>query len=984
MAYSSDERDAAAADLVQGTLSFPRDRLGTRDVAEPFEEVKELTYSAFLYDPDAIFYAVYLAKNYLLQHLNAELSTCRELLDAIDDLRMPEKPVEDISSIADARAALSIMESSLARAGVVGAQEYGRYRAAIRRAKRAFGDPIKLTYTYRGASSAVRDIVRPAAEAKEAVAAQFSTLRTQHATLLERAEQLSSAFPEYLSSNLTTAIGVRQVRRAADILSARQEGLEALSPAQRTASARETLLEVLANTGVIAALADPVLSGQPKLLQPISAAPTYRLSATGTGTAPSIEGIYSAPWPLEEGGTYLLEGTINGNPVSVDLFPAGPSTVPGIQPASLRSANRGPFALHSDLATPWPLQSESRPGGFVINATNGTRFYVLVDGIIHSCALTTGTRTAAQVASDISTAAALWTPANPISASAVGDRVQIAYTNGSNTPAYNDRHMEVLQGNDYASQLWPWQVDVPGGPVAGVRSDGWSGNNELRLQPNAQDTASIVSLPEGTWPDYLVNADVVALAIATSEFVASASGPTDFVTLESTVLGEGSILTIRSAGADTPSQRGAETLGFAVGFEVREHDVDGRAIANVLNNDAAFAAEATAHLTYESVFESRGATAINDFTLSVPVDEDPLAGWPSLGEIKLSVTSGENRGVYVLQDASYAPGVLTIEVDLLERTFREHGTAKTYHIVVYTSLLQIVSNDDSTLGSIQLSDPVGSARPIFGLPLTLERSTTGTVLVEWSDPVLGWRAFDLRRRKLKLGDRVLDGQRADVTTITGVGTLESGLIGVDPEVPADLFIANAGFSVESAAYLAYSIFQEALELWLAGAGTYPASLDQLDRLLNPLIRVKPGPDRVNVAYDYVSALVTWLEYLQTAMTTFVVTPVGVVDRVLQTLLERGYDRMRELLLLGRVSEFFSTTLRSASYSQSFAGAATEVAVEDVNEGSLARGRHTADYMRYAGDWREDRDPLDEYPDLEDELPDDPLEEYFPGIDEDVG
>jgi hypothetical protein len=56
--YSSDERDAAVSGLVQGTLSFPTDRLGVRNQATPFEEVKELANSALLYDPDAVFYII--------------------------------------------------------------------------------------------------------------------------------------------------------------------------------------------------------------------------------------------------------------------------------------------------------------------------------------------------------------------------------------------------------------------------------------------------------------------------------------------------------------------------------------------------------------------------------------------------------------------------------------------------------------------------------------------------------------------------------------------------------------------------------------------------------------------------------------------------------------------------------------------------------------------------------------------------------------
>src|SRR5690606_37414637 len=126
----------------------------------PLEEVSELVNSTLLYDPDAVFYIVNQAAKALNNTVGVEVTICNDLLSAIDDLSMPDKPIESVSALSDASVSLSSMQSALARSGSVGTSVFNQYNSAIDRAARSFGQTTKMTYVPRSGSQVVKDIVR--------------------------------------------------------------------------------------------------------------------------------------------------------------------------------------------------------------------------------------------------------------------------------------------------------------------------------------------------------------------------------------------------------------------------------------------------------------------------------------------------------------------------------------------------------------------------------------------------------------------------------------------------------------------------------------------------------------------------------------------------------------------------------------------------------------------------------------------------------
>jgi len=1023
--YSSDERDAAVSRLVQGTLSFPVDRLGVRNQATPFEEVRELANSALLYDPDAVFFIIYQAAKALGNTVRAEVQLCDDLLDAVDDLAMPDKPIEDVSSLSDAATSLTIMQGALARRGVVGASEYNRYNAAISRATKEIGRTARMTYVPRGGTQVIKDVVRSSSEAKVEVLSLFKSLKTEHDELLARIGYILASYDQFVAANLSGIVGQRQLSRAASEMKALHGDLDPKTPMERTATARASLLQVLANKSVVKSLKTRVLPGDARVEQESGATPQYRISPAGTGTPADVEGTISAPWAIQAGHSDRLRGNYNGTVVDVDLVDGSDSGISGIQQAHVDGFEIGDFAVHADIPTPYDLVSDVEP--FTIPPNPYTPgfglFQIEMDGDIYECQIVVGggSRTAAEVCADLSNPARWFAPLGkpPLNFTAT-NLITIAYVNGSPPSSYPERYMRVVKGYLAITDLWDWYVDVPGvGLVAGEKSFGWNANNELWIHPNDYDdfvsSPIVATLPDGDFPDFLitpaqVKAAIDAAATASSEefegvTITDAAGTRIGVAstwsrnVNGSVVdgGEGSAITIRSdglrtsgsrTGLGTPSFLGMRTLGFSDGQESVEGDISGQTVVKTLNQNAGFGAQAKASLIKRSYFESTEGIWSAGGTLLKLQDADPTVDWPPASQLKVTIKAGGNRGVYGVTGYGWTNlGGFDYLYLSLDRRMRSEEPTTYQHFEVYSEFIRLESLVDTTVSRITLSDPTTipatTVRKVLGLSSAPHYGSVAKMLVEWNEPGIGWKPYDARSRKIKIGDKVVKSDGSVYATVSSVSELESGLVGVDPEVIN--WISLGAFSIESADYLAYKTFIEALQVWWR-AFAYQEDLDSLDRVINTILRSHPNKDRVDSVYNAVSDLrdeLTGTGSLEELIQAFSVRTVQSASTAARALEDRGLDRARELLLQGRFEEFFATTSRTASHGGAFLDAAAKAVVQDLNEANPAKARFSAVYRRQVGDWREDVDPTSDFTGTEEELPDEELEEYWPGIDEDV-
>jgi len=988
VSYTEDEIASAVGELVQGTLTFPT-IAGQKDRGAAYREVLELVVSVLLQDPDSGLHFILLGLRRLAALVTQELTACSSLQEALDDLAMPNLPVESVQALRSAAAGAQALQTAAARRGGVAGPELVRCTVALGRVRETLARSVRQCYVPRGAAQSVTDLVRPADEARPQVLRYLADVEELHEKVLARADQLLAARAELTDGGVQQLAASRQLSRVATQLDTLHSTLDALNSHERVSMARSSLLQVLASTSLLELLQRT--GGTTRLEQIVSPSPTYRVRAYGSGSAPSVSGTLSSPYTLYPAGPHVVGfSSLNGVVHTVDVFSGGVSEVAASSVATLLGGGEGDFAIAGDLATPYVLLSAVE--NYDTNV-NGYMFYLAVDGVLYEKALPFGVLTAAQVQIALS-AAPGWTCHSggvvppPVTFAVVGGKVQITYVGSGVPTSYRGRSMEVGRGFQYASDLWNWTVDPGAGPVAADRSAGWDANDKLWVQPNDYPGKIEVALPVGVWPDYYVTAGNVAAAIdaaavaAGEAFTATADGTR--VRVSSTLYGEGSIVTLRSGGlygagapmADpkpgtgTPSELALRTLGFVGDEESRGADVPLSSVVTRLNDDSAFTAAATATAEKVVYLTSRLAVRSAASALRVPVEADPLATWPAYGELRVTVVNGDNSGVYALSGApSWAAGLLTLP---LTRRLRDTTAGRLHAVQVYRERLVLTSKDATLTGELELDDPVGSCRAVLGLDAAKHAGTVGSLLFEQNDVVHGWLAMDLRRLGFKVADQLLSNGAVQ-TTISALTDLAQGVVAVSPGVVPSFGLSSAGFVVQSGTYAVYLAGVAVLQSWMSSLGGW-VDLRLVYRASERLLAGSPTRAQVDRVYTLVEELVTLLTVLQIGLAAVQLSSNSGADRALRTLESHGYTRARDLLLAGRFAELFASDAEGATYSRALQKTANEVAVELVNNTTGARARVGSSFARVRTSWS-DVDPAYTFNDVEDELPESPVLDY---------
>lgn len=983
MAYTNDEKEAAVLRIIQGKPGFRRSSLATRRVDSTYEEVSELVKTALFYEPDSIYYLIYLSSNFYTRKLNTAIKVVDDVLDAIDDLLVKNRPIEDVSSIDDARRALQDMSSALSRNGVVSSQAFSRYRSSMARSKEALGRAVKLSRVPRGGSQTVTDVVKPRDEARTLISGELPIMRQLQADILEAVDLLLAAESSYSAVGIATAVAANQVQRASTDLEDLSNMLTPMTPKQRVSQARSGLLRVLSNLGSVKAMAEVPYPGAPKL-EASAISPAYRINAYGSGTAPAIIGTEAAPWRIENGAADILKVSFGGTPVTVDLLP-GTGYNSGIRAPEILGSKHENFRIAEDLDIPHALLS--RPIATGTDYTiSGTTLYLIVDGVTYEVGFSSDL-SATEVRDRINTVAGAVVNATAVINSGGNDWVVVAYDNSSPpyTP-YRSRYMRIATGENNADSLGsggtPWRVGVPGGPYDGYVTRGWDDTTELWVQPNDDSMHTVVDLIVGVWPNYYRTADQIVTDIdddGGAKF--SARADEGRVVIFSERKGNGGVVVVKSQGLDGagrgyPSYSAMLELGFTEDQDAREEDIPIQTVLGVLNRNPDFNAVATASADQQIILKALSATVISADELTVElldVETNPLSGW-DLSQVKAFISSGDNSGIYGIDGVSWSAPDLVLTLD---RNLRDQTTTNRHLVSITSDRLAITSKDASVLASIDVDQTVGnSAHTVLGLPTAAVIGTVSSVLVERNDSVLGWVPADISRLKLRVGDKIVDLDSAEVAIIAGIDQTSVGILDVEP-VASD-FTLTSGFTVVSASSLLHDDFHYNLETWRNELSPFDDdSLSRIDTVLGPiLILDEPSRDQVNSAYSVVNAYRDKLSALDTILRGFSVARVASVDTAMRTMLQHGHDRARELLLQSNFGDFADTTARTASFSRALMNQASAVAVEDINEPTTTRGEDETEFDRFRAGWIEDEDPGLEV-ENEEEISDTPVENYWP-------
>jgi hypothetical protein len=330
-------------------------------------------------------------------------------------------------------------------------------------------------------------------------------------------------------------------------------------------------------------------------------------------------------------------------------------------------------------------------------------------------------------------------------------------------------------------------------------------------------------------------------------------------------------------------------------------------------------------------------------SVNVPVEFGPTLS-PSKYQV-ITIDGGPNGGTYAVQ----GPGDTAIDV-LIQRTFvqvKSVTSPTTAPLRMTASLgdnrLTLTSKNVTTASSVQVS---GTAAPLFFNPVPYVQLGSSS-----------WFQLPSIPRNLQAGD-VLEYFPTDYQNPANSYTIRQivaglTLIEVGPDANGAYIPNSAGwqFTVQPPPFARlrvgtknnFTTVQASLAAWLANAVNQPQYLENLNRLINPLlVNTNPTADAVGTAvaalnqfYAYLTTaqataiLGTPAAALQSILQTYTVEQVQAVDALLKTFLAKGSDRAADLLLLGKFTDFFNLTQEQASYAGAFQAAARDVALNDL-------------------------------------------------------
>lgn len=379
--YSDDEILEVAAQFVRSDVQVQRDRLGPIDLDNKFDEVRQFISSTLIFEPNSIFYLIYLATNQLNQKVTTMVGWVDDLLQVVQEVSKLTKQVEKTSLLGDAASALLTIDSILSNNKAVSATALSRYQASVDQFIAASIAPnIKDS----------GEIVRPPQLARSAAITDLGDLSAGYEEALTILADVRAEMDQFLGLNLPVIAAQASVRSTRLDVKDLQKYFEgSASKDDKIAKCREAFLRLTTGKSVLTQYTSVVDPTQPRM--PALATRLGRAAALDLTSAAVSTGL-SAPWAVVSGSTLILAAD-GLAPVTLTLNPTR---------ATLLGSQSGPFTI----APADTLQ---------------------LDSLAPDISLTSGLRTAAQIAADINAWAAANYPGQYSSAD-VGGKVSITKT----------------------------------------------------------------------------------------------------------------------------------------------------------------------------------------------------------------------------------------------------------------------------------------------------------------------------------------------------------------------------------------------------------------------------------------------------------------------------------------------------------------------------------------------------------------------------
>lgn len=974
--YTPDEITTAVEQIVRSSIRRPYGALGNRDIQTSFNDLQDAAAGVFLLEQNAPFYVAFLGAQRLKEYIENELSILLELIEAIENTDRKTKDINNLASLNNARTALTSLEiASNSRTNSFQSIEdvpaFKRYDANLQRFLDEHGNNIRKN----------NQIVPTPQESRIKLPQLIRDLKAAHAEVISRLQYLAGAIDNYDSLNLPSIISTGVISRARQVLSSRVDELEVLSPKDRLAKIRETILDLLAGRAAVKAMGS--------------------LKATT---------IFA-----------LLEGNAD---VFADVD----------HPAT-------PARLVSDIAGPYPIIAGENelyfrmddsfsftgivPGSYVANLTGRAEPYeftadnnilwVDIDGfdrLIITFSL--AQLTALQVADAIDLQIANQIPVLPANYPLIAEQIifQRRFVGSVNiiVPSIHGGDADILISPDFPGN-WGNLGIQPGDSL--TVSDFTSANNGLwftvlsieedeTILTVAKDTEAPV---EETSKNVEVGpARAVRLRIKDSEAInclnnrVSFSFPASYANtaLESLGFPVGGVIRCRSTDADTivgslltsyaSQKQGIPRLGAQAVLET-VYDGPGRSNPEDATQVVAYKVRAAGTVTGGSnvVFSILASQLANIEVGDVIVirETTTLADLNVAGVITEVVTDPSDPHISATMVQAIADGNILCEVMdgsslpvlpkyLDFRISDSAGQDGDYTLVysgiqVFSGITTNVRSEFNLERTIPLNRAQGGLPQLFNLEIGLKKiafSSTDTSLATKvkldesggfnsavrkfinsgiQEEVGTTKYFQLPEdpKNLSEGD-ILELHETSPSVPTYNPTITSLemtnlLVEVNPELPTDLSEVNMSLNssvpfgrVRLVKKNNYSVLKDGIDDWLTWDENLDSWFINLYRYTNPLVsNLNPTIYHVNTAKLHVQALYETLQDLQLIIDAYSVLPVEPIDNLITTYLDKGCDRGVDVLLQGRFSEFFGFTAEQMSYVGQMQSTIREVASNDL-------------------------------------------------------
>jgi hypothetical protein len=239
--YSDEELQGAVDKIVRSSTDRLYGALGNRRTDIVFSQVQDAAAGVFVQYNNSPYYVVALACTILSEFVDSALTLLQDIDDTVRSTNRLVKPIKSLSPLANARSALNALgsASSARLTSLTRIEEVPAFQRFEQSTSRFLAD----------AGKSIRsggNIVQTPEEARERLAGLVSTLQDGYEEILRRVQLLAGAIEDFDSLNLPATLSSHIIANARDVLDGRYEELEGLDEKARLAKMRDVVLDVLA------------------------------------------------------------------------------------------------------------------------------------------------------------------------------------------------------------------------------------------------------------------------------------------------------------------------------------------------------------------------------------------------------------------------------------------------------------------------------------------------------------------------------------------------------------------------------------------------------------------------------------------------------------------------------------------------------------------------------------------------------------------